>query len=82
MLVVVVECCSTVDSVTELFAVDYDLEAVVEIGPGFVGAFLLLLSCLCLVVVAVLCVVVSVVGVVVVGVVVAVVVGVVFCVGG
>ena len=62
-----------------MFAVDYDLEAVVGVGPGFVGALLLLLSCLCLVVVTVLCVVVSVVGVIVVGVVAAVVVRVVFC---
>ena len=60
-----------------MFAVGYDLEAVVGVGPCFVGAFLFVLSCLCLVVVAVLWLVVSVV-VVVVGVVVAVVVGGVF----
>ena len=66
LLVVVAECCNAVDSIAELFAVDYDFEIVVEVGLSLVGAFLFLLSCLCLVVVAALCIVVYVVGVVVV----------------
>ena len=64
LFVVVVERCGAVDAVASLFVVYYDLEAVVRGGPCFIGAFLFVFVCLCLVAAVVLCVVVSVVAVV------------------